>query len=387
MAMSTSGVPIEERQSHLFAVVDTLLEVLEEWVESDETTVHPGTELWQAIDETIFVFADEFLPASCRGLEKIIDLELRSAFEQHKNLVEKTGNDHVIAPNSLWRAIDRLADERRATRPHKKRVLEPILRLINDKVSPSQICRMYEWMETDGSPQLWKLDEEIAKPGTWTGKNFVHPLDRKDKQREAREQEIFDRNRQRRDQKLAAAEITDPTSIDELVAQGISARQIAKNKRIPVEEVYRLCEEMGIEAPSMDYADLRTVRGPQEPPLNEETLRQYAQPSSKEATEEEAETYRQNMGNPARPVSPPSDRTGPATKDATDMGDTEDEIDTGAGGAISLENEIVICKLGGIERPSDIASACGNDVSVQKVVAVLKRYEAHPEEFNIPAEV
>ena len=145
------------------------------------------------------------------------------------------------------------------------------------------------------------------------------------------------------------------------LTQGVSISQTASNKRMTVTEVYEYCEANALVPTEFNYPDPRLERGTHTPDLPEAVARTI-DPRMREqqatASPESMAQYRAEMG--------------------------DDEVEGGIDASTSLEDEIMFYSNQG-RKPSEVAKALGDaDVSIQKVVAVKRRYASHPEEFNVP---
>jgi len=131
---------------------------------------------------------------------------------------------------STWRElITTLAD-----RP--VRSIESIAQLDIEKVGDRQIALIYGWAQSDGSPDIQKVREERANPGTHFDKSkWVHPQDAADAA------EVAARWSQR-SLRIAASDAMGeasmaPETLDDLIRQDVSSKQIAMMLNIEVAEV------------------------------------------------------------------------------------------------------------------------------------------------------
>lgn len=137
-----------------------------------------------------------------------------------------------------------------ATKPPVYRKPEPIQALVAQHVPYAQIAKIYGWRDAAGAPDLHKVQEEITAPGThYKPAEWVHPAQRR------HEAEIAERwsvrterlGAGRRDNSAARPERREaPESVEQLIRQGVSSRQIAKMKRISEEDVRAMAAEMGV---------------------------------------------------------------------------------------------------------------------------------------------
>lgn len=146
-------------------------------------------------------------------------------------------------PIKLWAAYREIAMALTEYRPRKA---EPIETLITQKVSDRQIALIYGWKQPDGSPDTAKVLEEKAEPGKhYDPATWVHPSEAKAKaELDARWAQRSDRVDARVADKHTRPEA--PETIEELIQQRVPSKQIAKMKRVDVEEVRQRAIELGI---------------------------------------------------------------------------------------------------------------------------------------------
>lgn len=138
------------------------------------------------------------------------------------------------------------------------RLPEGIRELMEAGVGDEQICKMYGFLDGTGNVDLVKLSQEKREPGKHFDPNTWQPPWMKRRQREIGE-------RWARRSPVVHAPIGEqppaprpvaPESIDELLAQDVSAEQIALMKAISVEQVESYAREQGVPIAG------RTVRAP-----------------------------------------------------------------------------------------------------------------------------
>ena len=142
--------------------------------------------------------------------------------------------------------------------PRTKKLPEPIGQLIKQEVSYPQIAKIYGWYDDAGVPDIRRLQEEIDKPGThynpatWVSANdraFELELATAWSSREARRQAA---------RVVAMPARTDPReTLDQLIDERVSVRQIAKMLKIDEETVRRRAAEIGIglDSQTIHYAN------------------------------------------------------------------------------------------------------------------------------------
>jgi len=152
---------------------------------------------------------------------------------------------HPTGTPDLWAAFRSAVS---VTVDAPRRLPEPIRDLMEAGVSDQQVCKIYGFLHPDGSGDLAKLAEEKAKPGThYDPETWVPP------HLERRRQEINDlwANRSFSGHTPVEAEPPKPRpaapeSVDELIAQGVGAEQIARMKGMTVEEVEGYAAKLGL---------------------------------------------------------------------------------------------------------------------------------------------
>jgi len=125
---------------------------------------------------------------------------------------------------------------------------EPIGALLAQKVTHGQIAKIYGWRDASGAPDLEKVQEEITTPGThFKPSEWVHPGQRRSVA------DVADRwaarNAKQRPSRLPAqpkAPREAPESLDDLIYGGVNVQQIAKMKRITVDEVRERAALLGV---------------------------------------------------------------------------------------------------------------------------------------------
>lgn len=221
--------------------VERLIVAVKTWHAADVAPVpfQAGTDtpITQDLDETIRqvcdATADSGKSVDPAGFARLIAMD-RLAAEYRKFLNRASQDDPFLPPSgtqAFWNAYEWLVKAHETFRlPNPPSVKE--LR-DNQKVSDSQICLIYGWVNEEGFTDVEKVFEEYAKPGTHTGKNWIHPsVVRRQKldaeswaQRGASRVPAFGGQVQ---QQPGSA----PPSLDEMVKQGCPAGQIAMVHKI-----------------------------------------------------------------------------------------------------------------------------------------------------------
>jgi hypothetical protein len=345
---SLGEMATDERRNHLLLVLDHLVSVWNEWAENAD--VRYVTEKFeQAMNDALGVFADGAIPGDMRGLNARMDV-LREHWDAWNKQNEVSGGKNPIPNNAFWHALEAVESGRQAIVKPIRRALESIADLTAQKVPDAQICRIYGFTNDGtprGNPELWKLQEERAKPGCHTSKGWLPPWEKKAQADAAKEAEIVERIKRQREGKLRLIASVAPESIEDLIAQGVSGKQICRMKKIDEAELATYCEDHGLTTPNWQGESPNAMVG----------VHDYVE------DEEPAER-------------PPMSLDGESVTEATEQ--VADE-------PLTLEQEIIMYHKLGTMTPTQIAASVsreGSEISRQKVNAVVKRWEAEPSAFD-----
>jgi len=345
-----------EWSSHLKLLVDRVQELHDAWA-ADQETPYMTEAFAEVVDELIEVFASGSIPADCRELNQRVEM-FAEQWNAWKTRAEVDPHRNREPGDNCWAAYEDVIAARRDATPKRPKTLESVAEFTATKVPDRQICLNYEWFTSDGGPDYDKLREERAHPGTHTGKGFVPPLERRRRDKEQRQDQILERARQQRAEKLQQIRSDNaPEDFSKLVMDEVSAAQIAGMKQMTVEEVWQKCDELELERPPRTYADPHTERGAFEPELPEEVNRAMD-------AEQARPTRQVDQQEAAAPVAQPA------------PGQPE----------LTQEQQIVQLHLQG-SKDGEIATALSTEdqqISRQKVSAVLGRYEQDPATFRMP---
>lgn len=151
-----------------------------------------------------------------------------------------TGSDEF--DNALKR-IEELLNTRKLQPP------EPVAALVARSASPQQIAKKYGWKTEDGSPDVRKVHEEIANPGThFNEKEWVHPAE----VALNREVAMLWATREPRvalfpDMEDVNAPKPVVRSIEELITARAPVEQIARLHKVDADDVLELAKDMGVD--------------------------------------------------------------------------------------------------------------------------------------------
>jgi hypothetical protein len=267
---------LEERRELLLASVELLTEARNQWAESDAEVVTRAYE--EALEDCFAAFRDGDMPGDCRALQRDVETVERQ-WRRYQDQVLQSGDPRRLPDNAFNAAFEAMETRWRGMEEPERKHLESIGDLLAQKVDERQICEIYGWMDPrTGQPQLWKLAEERAHPGKHTGpqSGFVPPAERERQEQDRRDREQLERVRARVREKAQAAVERPPEPLEELVAQGLSLRQIAGMHHMTVDEAADEIRELGLEPPELDYAPPEASRAPAEPEVLPEVERAIA---------------------------------------------------------------------------------------------------------------
>jgi hypothetical protein len=210
--------------------------------------------LCDAVADTIGGITRDFEPSVRRQILAIDQL----AYAYRKFMQDASFESPTAPPSgsdSLWNAWDAVErsfnalDDMAGLKPPP-----PVHHLIDvEKVSPMQIARIYGWIDENGDPDTAKVFEERDKPGThFDPKTWVHPAIKSsqklvDAQWSVREPrgtffQVIEKIEREIEHRANASKVP---SIEEFVAAGAPAAQIARVHGIDVAEAERLLFEAG----------------------------------------------------------------------------------------------------------------------------------------------
>lgn len=185
------------------------------------------------------------------SLAKQAIMALDSFALEYARWVRAVGNqaDSPRGNGRLWSAWSRV---RAAFEPIHNEKPRSLKYLVEAAGAPrSQICRMYGWVDEHGEPQMEKIDEEMAKPGThydekkWKSPAYVARLAQIDR-------DFADRQGSRKmlwpdmndpDGEAAKKSTVAPPTVEEMLAAGAPASQIARVHGMAIEKAEELVKD------------------------------------------------------------------------------------------------------------------------------------------------
>lgn len=320
---------------------------LKGWVESDSDYINEH--LAEAMRD-VARFSEDSFPSNLAKLQAGI-CEVKRLAEQHDAACEEQ-NTVLIHPSLPLLESLRVVIVEEVSLPAGPRTrLETVKDLVEQKTPREQICKIYGWFDGDGRPEFDKVDEELAKPNcnSYDLPGWLPPHDRRRAtERTARQAVWCEEIWQAMAKKVARWDRKPKESFEEIVKQGVHLQQVAKMFKMSVEAVLKKCEELDLEPPK-PLDSVSSTRGIYDPEPDEHT--------------EAAERVFAN-------------RPDVATDSRDDDGGDAPAVDEG----LSQEAQIINLHLGGNDNRK-IAKHLG--VKVDRVKAVLARYEDNPDAFDL----
>lgn len=396
----------EGRAEYLEQALTNLLLQEEDWAGNEEQHLDQHSEFWQAVEETLEIFAEGTIPGNLRRVAEVVTRDLQREWTTFLRRRDADENPAAAIPHkAFWSVLNGLRDEIRKSEQPISIPPEPVPVLLNEqKVNRRQICEIWDspglrWM--NGTTALEHMvDEEIKEPGKHT-KHWTDPKLARLAAAQAAQARRLEQLKARIGAKVAA--LTEPCTetTEELIQQGLCAKQIAQMRKITVEEVYHVADEQGWPRPPLQYSDPRTVRAPQEPEVPEEVHRSMAtdarparvkrtgegrRRATKPAPETDDEQELPDDSNDAQDGPKDVNELEDEAIDADELADDAelaDEDEAAGDGPMTLEQEIVHLHKQGL-APGVIAQNVSSDdrpVTAQKVTAIVQRYERDPQAF------
>ena len=266
--------------------------------------------------------------------------------------------------NGFWKSLENVVAAKAAAIAPQERTLETIAQLDKQNVSDFQICKIYGFTDSgmpDGRPNLRMLQEERANPGTHTdrARGWLPPWERKRIGDQDRQGEIMARIHAQQESKMRVLTAVAPEPIEDLLLlDGISGKQICKMKKITRDDLSAYCRDHGLTLPTWDSLPANAIQGVHD--AGEDVPRPKAE------------------SEPDRPFRP----------EVAPEGDEEDlPVDDAPAGPLTLEQEVIVYHKQGFSATeiSEAVSTPDNEVSDQKVTAIVRRYKKNPEAFETAA--
>lgn len=347
------------RKDDILTAVDNLITVHDEWEADLQAPIVPTERFEYAIEDAIRVCNAGDTPEVCREL---VDVVSRLSLEWEEYKAGNMTPDHRPV-GSFWGAFRAMNLAREGATPFVPKRPEPVRLLLEQKVSRRQIAlhiygdgKTGPLVNESGQPDDAKIDEEAATPGSVVPDNWVHPQQLELMQRHQRELTT-------RLQSIASRENEgdgiDPATIEELLREGAYPAQVARAKRVDIQEVLIVMHRLVAAGVKVNgtLPNLAAMRSPQEPDLTPEQDAALQPRKSVDASTIEID-----------------DEDEEVEPDAV-VGAVSDSVvsDPAAVEALIVELHQQKPELGAGEIAAELREALGEPVSVQKVSAVLRR--------------
>jgi hypothetical protein len=219
----------------LYEAVERFNKVHQDWVD-DPNTENPTLAYWDAFDALIDTFRNGDLPSCCRRLATAV-FELGVAGEDHHR------SDRVVVAQAFWAArehVEQLMDriKRGAMKPYH----ESVQYLDREKVPHEQIARMWGLVNADGSGNSRLVLQELERPGSVIGPDYVHPDDVEPDGEMLVAQAKYQQLRAARDLATQAAKEEErpcPETSEQLWLEKVGVEQAARMLKRPLEDVVK----------------------------------------------------------------------------------------------------------------------------------------------------
>ena len=164
------------------------------------------------------------------------------AFQQWQDEAKIDPTTNPGGSAALWATFYQIGD----VRSIENRPVESVKALSIAKVSHAQIARIYGWVDETERPQLEKVVEELAKPGThFDPKTWVNPICKR--WRDDINAAFANRPKYGNTANTSQqAKREAPETIGELISQRVPAKQIAMMKGVSVEVVKEEAAKLGL---------------------------------------------------------------------------------------------------------------------------------------------
>lgn len=254
------------KAERLKALVDQTLRCYQSWGANQDVR-EISEELEDAIDAMLLGFQAIEAPQEYQAVARVVE-NIVPEWQAWKDQVALRGTEGVF-PGKRW--FNAMTELGRAWITSEKVVLnplEPVSELMRQGVSPRQIALIWGFELPNGQPDMEKVFQEAANPGTHT--KGVDPRVRKAQEARERQiaemEEIIERRRKERERVEQAA----PEGLGQLIKEAVSVRQIKKMiPGVTDEQIRAMADSMGLPPPDVDYAPVQSARAPHEPEISE----------------------------------------------------------------------------------------------------------------------
>lgn len=242
------------RENEILQAVDRFLKEHNEWASSTDRET-PDEDYWDAYDEMIRVVDEGDTPRSLRQLVAGVGTLDR---ERIKFDHSQEDADDQMPHAEFWAAREDLAHVRTTQARDDIALLKPletIQELREQKVTDSQIAKIYGLFMANGEPASHLIQREIDKPGSVIDAKWVDPRVREIRaEREAKERESDEDAREGLSARRRRAEQEEkpcPETPHELWEQKVSVAQSAKMLKMTETKVAELFKRFAKEREDM----------------------------------------------------------------------------------------------------------------------------------------
>lgn len=208
------------RSEELFGLASQYCETHNDWAD-DDNSPHPTISYWRAFDSMVDAFSGGDIPANCRRLATAV-FTLAQEYESHS----MTGN--AMPGERFWAARQHLEDTLISLgSPQQQVYRESVEELHSQKVPAEQIAKIWGLVNSDGTGQAWKIQQELKNPGSVIGEDYVHPDDAEDAKQCEEIREAYQAMASARSERADDDEVCPESSYD-LWIQDVTVRQAAQ---------------------------------------------------------------------------------------------------------------------------------------------------------------
>lgn len=320
---------IQKRHDAMLHYVQEMLTEYAVWAEGTEETIVLEDPFDNALLAMFEVFEHGDIPANLRPLTRRVE-DLATDYREYRQQILDTGRTS-LPPASMGAYIKDITALLFDVQQPDKPPLETIADFDRQKVSDRQIAIAYGWFKENGQPDEPRVRKQRADNPNLEVEN---PHNAALRERQKRDQEAIERAIAKQRHREEVASKPAPESVEELLEQGVGAKQIADMKKMTVGELERYCYENGLDMPGTSSLE-----------------------SAAAEVAQEAEDQRREF----------LDNT------PTNQHESVDEIEDEPISELSLEEQIIdAAREGGLSH-AEIAEML--DISRQKVTAVLSRQD------------
>ena len=348
------------RTGEILGAVDTLIQVHDEWENDPQAPDVPSEKLEAAIEDVIAIVDSGDIPETCRELTTAIG-RVSIEWEKYREGIERLPDGRPVG--RFWGAMAAVFEARKGASPFIPKRPEPVSELLRQNVSHRQIAlhiygdgKTGPFVDKSGQPDIRLINQESAKPGSVIPDDWVHPRElellRKYEETSRRQlQAIHDRQNE--------GDGVDPATIEELLREGAYPAQVARAKRVPIQDVLAVMHRLAAEGVHVnaDLPNLAAMRSPYEPPIT--------------AAQDRALQPGQNTA---------AGGLGSASDSSSDAEESDEEVESVATARDAAAVDQLIMEIhqqnpdfGAGEIVAAMRETLGENVTVQKVTKVLRK--------------